>query len=43
MRRIVLALIAAGLGGAAVAQPPLEDGYGNELPEGARARLLLGR
>ena len=38
MRKIVLALIAAGLGGAAFAQPPRElplDGYGNELPEGA--------
>ena len=38
MRKTVLALIAAGLGGAAFAQPVRElplDAYGSELPEGA--------
>ena len=38
MRNIVLALIAAGLGGAAFAQPlrePPLDSFGSELPEGA--------
>src|SRR5688500_7700048 len=38
MRKIVLALIAASVGGAALAQPlrePSLDSYGSELPEGA--------
>ena len=39
MRKIVLALVVAGFAGVAAAQPPrelpIDDGYGNELPEGA--------
>ena len=39
MRKIVLALIAASLSGAAAAQPqrdlPVDEGYGRDLPEGA--------
>ena len=39
MRKLVLALLVAGLAGVAAAQPPRElpsdDGYGSELPEGA--------
>jgi len=39
MRKIVLTLLALSLAGVAAAQPPselpIDDGYGNELPEGA--------
>ncbi len=39
MRKIVLASLALSLAGVAAAQPPrelpIDDGYGNELPEGA--------